>query len=70
MLCGLFLGGIFSGKFRKLKLFVLVGYSLSNAVKPLFVVARAPFDLLLIRVSDRFGNGVRASPLGDHLFEM
>ncbi|MCJ7721859.1 hypothetical protein MUO98_05580 [Candidatus Bathyarchaeota archaeon] len=48
--------GIFSDKFRKQKLFVLVGYSLSNAIKPLFAVARAPFDVLLIKVSDRVGN--------------
>jgi len=54
--------GIFSDKFRKRKLFVLVGYSLSNAVKPLFAVARAPIDVLLIRVSDRVGKGVRTSP--------
>ncbi len=54
--------GIFSDKFRKRKLFVLVGYSLSNAVKPLFAVARSPFDVLLIRVSDRVGKGVRTSP--------
>ena len=52
----------FSDKFRKRKLFVLVGYSLSNAVKPFFAVARAPFDVLLIRVTDRVGNGIRTSP--------
>ena len=54
--------GIFSDKFRKRKLFVLVGYSLSNAVKPFFAVARAPFDVLLIRVTDRVGKGIRTSP--------
>jgi len=54
--------GIFSDKFRKRKLFVLVGYSLSNALKPLFAVARGPFDVFLIRVSDRVGNAVRTSP--------
>lgn len=54
--------GVFSDMFRKRKLFVLVGYSLSNAVKPLFAMARVPFDVLLIRVSDRVGKGVRTSP--------
>ena len=54
--------GIFSDKFRKRKLFVLAGYALSNAVKPLFAVARVPFDVLLIRVSDRVGKAVRTSP--------
>ncbi|MGD9131705.1 MAG: MFS transporter [Candidatus Bathyarchaeota archaeon] len=54
--------GIFSDKFRKRKMFVLVGYALSNAVKPLFAVARVPFDVFVIRVSDRIGKGVRTSP--------
>ncbi len=54
--------GIFSDKFRKRKLFVLVGYALSNAVKPLFAVARVPFDVFVIRVGDRVGKGVRTSP--------
>ncbi len=54
--------GIFSDKFKKRKIFVLVGYALSNAVKPFFAVARVPLDVLLIRVSDRIGKGVRTSP--------
>jgi MFS family permease len=54
--------GIFSDKFRKRKFFVLVGYALSNAVKPLFAVTRAPLDVLLIRVTDRVGKGIRTSP--------
>jgi MFS family permease len=54
--------GIFSDRFRKRKLFILVGYSLSNVTKPLFAVARVPFDVLLIRVSDRVGKGIRTSP--------
>ncbi len=54
--------GIFSDKFRKRKLFILIGYSLSNAVKPFFAVARVPFDVLLIRVTDRVGKGIRTSP--------
>ena len=32
--------GIFSDKFRKRKMFVLVGYALSNAGKPIFAVAK------------------------------
>ena len=60
--------GIFSDKFRKRKLFVLVGYSLSNVVKPLFAVAIVPFDVFLIRVSDRVGKGIRNSPSDALLF--
>jgi MFS family permease len=54
--------GIFSDKLRRRKLFVLIGYGVSNAVKPLFAIARAPFDVFVIRVSDRVGKAVRTSP--------
>jgi len=54
--------GIFSDKFRKRKALVLVGYSLSNAVKPFFAVAQTAFDALTIRVTDRVGKGVRTAP--------
>jgi MFS family permease len=54
--------GIFSDKLRKRKLFVLAGYGVSNAVKPFFAIARAPFDVFVIRVSDRVGKAVRTSP--------
>ncbi len=54
--------GIFSDKFRRRKLFVLVGYGVSNAVKPLFAIARAPLDVFVIRVTDRVGKAVRTSP--------
>jgi MFS family permease len=54
--------GVFSDKFRKRKLFVLVGYGVSNVVKPLFAIARAPLDVFVIRVSDRVGKAVRTSP--------
>jgi len=54
--------GIFSDKFRKRKVIVLVGYSFSNVVKPLFAVAQSAFDALVIRVADRVGKGVRTSP--------
>ena len=54
--------GFFSDKFRKRKNLVLLGYALSNAVKPLFAVARVPFDVFVIRVTDRVGKAVRTSP--------
>jgi len=54
--------GIFSDKFRKRKPFVLLGYALSNVVKPFFAVARMPLDVLVIRVTDRVGKAVRTSP--------
>jgi len=54
--------GIFSDKFRKRKVVVLVGYSFSNVVKPLFAVAQSAFDAFVIRAADRVGKGVRTSP--------
>ena len=54
--------GIFSDKFRKRKLFVLVGYSISTAVKPFFAIAKVPLDVFVVRVSDRIGKAVRTSP--------
>ncbi|MCW4022228.1 MAG: MFS transporter [Candidatus Bathyarchaeota archaeon] len=54
--------GVFSDKFHKRKPFVLVGYAISNVVKPFFAMAQTPFDVLIIRVSDRVGKAVRTSP--------
>jgi MFS family permease len=54
--------GFFSDKFRKRKIFILLGYALSNAVKPFFAVARVPFDVFVIRITDRVGKAVRTSP--------
>lgn len=54
--------GIFSDRFRRRKLLVLVGYAMSNVIKPFFAVARTPLDVFIIRVSDRVGKAVRTSP--------
>ncbi len=54
--------GIMSDKFRKRKLFILIGYGLSNIVKPFFATATSVVDALLIRVADRVGKGIRTSP--------
>jgi len=54
--------GFFSDKFRKRKIIVLVGYAFSNVVKPLFAVAQTVVDVLVIRVADRIGKGIRTSP--------
>jgi len=54
--------GVFSDKFRRRKVMVLIGYALSNVVKPLFSVAQTAIDALVIRVGDRVGKAVRTSP--------
>jgi len=54
--------GVFSDRFRRRKAIVLVGYAISNVVKPLFTVAQTVTDALVIRVGDRIGKAVRTSP--------
>jgi len=54
--------GVFSDKFRRRKVIVLIGYALSNVVKPFFSVAQTAVDALVIRVGDRVGKAVRTSP--------
>jgi len=54
--------GVFSDMFRRRKILVLIGYALSNVVKPLFSVVSSALDVLIIRVADRVGKGIRTSP--------
>lgn len=42
--------------------FVLFGYSLAAVARPLIGLTVAPWQLLLIRVGDRLGKGVRTAP--------
>lgn len=42
--------------------FVVGGYSLSSAAKPLIALATAPWHVLVVRVIDRVGKGFRSSP--------
>lgn len=54
--------GIFSDKFKRRKSLILVGYGLSNVIKPLFALASSVFDAFVIRVTDRIGKGIRTAP--------
>lgn len=54
--------GWYSDRIRKRKVFVVVGYSLASAVRPLVALAQSASQVLLIRVSDRVGKGLRNSP--------
>lgn len=56
------ISGVFSDRLRKRKIFVLVGYGLSNTIKPFFAIAKTPLDVLVIRISDRVGKAIRTSP--------
>src|SRR5262249_1798108 len=41
---------------------VVAGYGIATAARPLVAVATAPWQVLAIRLSDRFGKGVRSAP--------
>src|SRR3954451_23367874 len=43
------ISGSLSDKIRKRKIFILIGYSLSTASKPFFIIATAWFDAFVVR---------------------
>src|SRR5512137_1946690 len=54
--------GWYSDKFDKRKPFMIGGYGLSSLVKPFLVWATTPAQVLLIRISERVGKGIRSAP--------
>ena len=54
--------GSLSDKFRRRKIFILFGYGLSTISKPFFSVSFNWIDVLIVRISDRIGKGVRTAP--------
>jgi MFS family permease len=54
--------GLAADRRTRLKPLVLAGYALSTAARPLVAFALAPWHVLLVRLVDRVGKGVRTSP--------
>jgi len=54
--------GIISDKIRKRKMLVLIGYSLSSIVRPFTGLVTSAWQIILIRMFDRVGKGIRSSP--------
>jgi MFS family permease len=54
--------GIWTDRTRRRKPLVVLGYSLSGAVRPLIALATAWPVVLALRVGDRIGKGTRTSP--------
>ena len=54
--------GSLSDRFRKRKIFVVIGYGLSTIRKPFFVVASSWYDAFIVRAMNRVGKGVRTAP--------
>ena len=57
-----FFSGWISDQFGKRKLLMVVGYGLSNLIKPFFALSSSWGQVLFIRFADRFGKGIRTSP--------
>jgi MFS family permease len=54
--------GWFSDRARSRKPLVFWGYTVATVMRPLIALATAPWHILVIRLSDRLGKGVRAAP--------
>ena len=54
--------GRLSDRLRRRKPLIVAGYALSSFARPLVALAAAPWHVLLVRVSDRIGKGVRGAP--------
>ncbi|MSP53988.1 MAG: MFS transporter [Myxococcales bacterium] len=56
------IAGRLSDRVGARKPLIMVGYGLAGAVRPLMAFAAAPWHVLLIRLTDRVGKGVRGAP--------
>jgi len=56
------LSGWWSDRVGRRKPFVVAGYLVANAVKPLLALATSVFQVLAIRTADRFSKGIRTAP--------
>ncbi|MDO9580593.1 MAG: MFS transporter [Bacteroidales bacterium] len=56
------LSGILSDKIGKRKLLVLIGYSISSLVRPLTGIVTSAWEIIIIRMIDRVGKGIRTAP--------
>lgn len=56
------ISGIISDKIGKRKLLVLIGYSISSLIRPLTGLVSSGWQIIIIRMIDRMGKGIRSSP--------
>lgn len=54
--------GFWSDRIGKNKPFMLVGYTLSALIFPLYAFVVSPMQVLLLRFAERFGKGIRTAP--------
>lgn len=56
------MSGIISDKTGKRRLFVLTGYTISSLVRPFTGLVTSAWQIILVRMFDRVGKGIRAAP--------
>ena len=56
------ISGIISDKIGKRKLLVLIGYSISSIIRPLTGIVSSAWEIIIIRMFDRVGKGIRTAP--------
>ncbi len=56
------LSGWWSDKIRKNKPFMIVGYACTALLSPLFAITNTPFQVLMVRFTERVGKGIRTAP--------
>jgi MFS family permease len=56
------LSGIISDKIGRRKMLVLIGYSISSFIRPLTGLVTAAWEIVIIRMFDRVGKGIRTAP--------
>jgi MFS family permease len=54
--------GIISDKIGKRKMLVLIGYSISSLIRPLTGIVSSAWEIVIIRMFDRVGKGIRTAP--------
>ena len=54
--------GYISDKSGKRKIFVLIGYSISSVIRPLTGIVSSAWQIIVIRMFDRVGKGIRTAP--------
>ena len=55
-------GGIMSDKTGKRKIFIIIGYAVSSFFRPLTGFVSAAWQIVIIRMLDRVGKGIRSAP--------
>jgi MFS family permease len=56
------ISGIISDKIGKRKLLVLIGYAISSLVRPFTGLVASAWQIILVRMLDRVGKGIRTAP--------